>query len=481
VSREGSDGSLCLLLHTHMPYVEGFGTWPFGEEWLFEAVASSYVRLLDVLQDAPVTLTITPVLADQLEAMRNGDAGDRFVAFLREVRALIHAEDAKELDTADEPQLAAELRRAAGDYERADAFFEENGRDLLRAFGGLRAAELWTSAATHAVLPLLATRVGAALQIAAGVDSHAWRFGGWDGGFWLPECAYRPGLEADLAEQSVRIFCVDQTDQLGAGALEHLEPVGVREGTVAVPVDWQTICLVWDMRDGYPTAPAYRDYHRKTRYDLRPWSTTGAPYDHEQALAQAREHARHFVASVRERLDEYAAQRGRPGLVCCALDTELLGHWWYEGPEWLAAVIEEADAAGVELRTVSDAVAAVEPVERALQESTWGTPKTLRTWDSPAVADIAFAQRRGELAVVAAATRLGRSGRLERAARELLALQSSDWAFQVTHEQAGEYPVERVEAHAAALHAALSGAGPEPDPHLGSLQPQLDVSPLVLP
>ena len=29
----------------------------------------------------------------------------------------------------------------------------------------------------------------------------------------------------------------------------------------------------------------------------------------------------------------------RHGGVCvCALDTELLGHWWYEGVEWLAAV-----------------------------------------------------------------------------------------------------------------------------------------------
>ena len=65
-------GSLCLLLHSHMPYVEGFGTWPFGEEWLFEAAASSYVPLFEVLEEAPVTVTLTPVLADQLEAIRDG-------------------------------------------------------------------------------------------------------------------------------------------------------------------------------------------------------------------------------------------------------------------------------------------------------------------------------------------------------------------------------------------------------------------------
>jgi 1,4-alpha-glucan branching enzyme len=470
-------GSLCLLLHSHMPYVEGFGTWPFGEEWLFEAVASSYVPVLDAIGDEPVTVTVTPVLADQLEAIRDGDAGERYTAFVRELRALVHAEDAKQLEQAGEHALAAELRRAAGDYERADAF----GRDILGAFAGLPNAELWTSAATHAVLPLMATRAGAALQLAAGVDSHRERFGGWCGGFWLPECAFRPGSEDDLAERGVQLFCVDQTDVFGRGDLDNLEPVMTHEGVIAVPIDWQTIGLVWDMREGYPGAPAYRDYYRRTRYHLKPWNTAGERYAYDDALAQAREHARDFVAKVGERLDAYARERGRPGVVCCAFDTELLGHWWYEGPVWLAAVLEEARAAGVELRTVSDAVARCEPVKRALAESSWGTPKTLRTWDSPAVAEIAYAQRRGELAVVAAATRFGRSPRLERAARELLALQSSDWAFQVTHEQAGPYPVERVEHHAAALHAALADAGPEPEPQLRNLQPKLDLSPLVLP
>ena len=43
-------GELAIVLHSHMPYVEGFGTWPFGEEWLLEAIASSYLPLLRVLE-----------------------------------------------------------------------------------------------------------------------------------------------------------------------------------------------------------------------------------------------------------------------------------------------------------------------------------------------------------------------------------------------------------------------------------------------
>ena len=125
-------GALALVLHTHMPYVEGFGTWPFGEEWLWEAVACVYLPLLEVLDGAPVTVGLTPVLCDQLEAMR-GEPGDRYLRFLREVRAEVHAEDSAGLDRGGEHELAAEVRRAAGDYERAADEFERRGRDLLAA------------------------------------------------------------------------------------------------------------------------------------------------------------------------------------------------------------------------------------------------------------------------------------------------------------------------------------------------------------
>src|ERR671934_1058074 len=92
LSRSRPRGELAIVLHTHMPYVEGFGTWPFGEEWLWEAIATSYLPLLDVLDAHPgkVTLSITPVLADQLEAP---GALQRCLAFLREVRPASHALD----------------------------------------------------------------------------------------------------------------------------------------------------------------------------------------------------------------------------------------------------------------------------------------------------------------------------------------------------------------------------------------------------
>ena len=471
-------GALALVLHSHMPYVEGFGTWPFGEEWLWEAVACVYLPLLELLDGAPVTIGLTPVLCDQLEAM-TGEAGDRYLSFLRDVRAPIHADDAAGLERAGEGELVAEVRRAAGDYTFAERAFEERGRDLVEAFRRLEGVELWTSAATHALLPLLATDAALRLQLATGTASHIERFGSWTGGLWLPECAYVPGLERELADHGTRAFCVDQTKQTG---FDQLTPVATRAGPVAVPIDWPTVELVWHDARGYPASGAYRDYHRRTLHDLKPWNNAGGPYDRRAALDLAAEHARDFVERAQARVRD-------GGLLCCALDTELLGHWWYEGPAWLAAVLEEAPRCGLDLVTVADGLERVSPVERPLTASSWGENKDLSTWDSPAVAELAFAARDAELRTVAVAARdVRRRPALERAARELLALQASDWAFMATRRLAADYPAERLAGHAAAHERALAAAAaevlsPESDPgvSLRNLAPHLDLASLTTP
>ena len=205
------------------------------------------------------------------------------------------------------------------------------------------------------------------------------------------------------------------------------------------------------------------------------------------ALALAREHARDFVRRAATRLSDYESARGRPGLLCCALDTELLGHWWYEGPAWLRGVFEEAAAADVELVTLADGLERVEPVSgRKLATSSWGAGKDLSTWDCAKVAELAFTARTRGAARRSRARRSGCEPRpaAERAARELLALQASDWAFMATRELAADYPLERVRAHAAALDAALDAlkdSAPVPDPRVRNLAPDLDLAPLCAP
>jgi 1,4-alpha-glucan branching enzyme len=454
-----SNGRLAVVLHSHMPYVEGYGTWPFGEEWLWEAIASSYLPLLEVLRDgAPLTLSLTPVLCDQLEAP---GVPDRFRSFLTDMRRTTHALDAEGSRTTGRGDLADEIERAADDYERALAGFDAIDGDLV---GALAPYAAWTSSATHAVLPLLATTAGVRLQLQAGIEAHRARFGGWAGGFWLPECAHAAWLEPLLEEAGVHATCVDLTDVFGRGDRRHLRPLSTEAGPLLVPIDREVVELVWH-DDGYPSHGAYRDYHHHTTHHHKPWANDGSVYDRARAMEQARADARAFVARARERVAD-------GGLCVCALDTELLGHWWYEGIEWLRFVVEEAGELLVDL---DEALAMVEPAPAPgeLPITTWGTPRDLSTWSGPAVADIAFALREAELRVIAAGAGSG-----TRTLRELLALQASDWAFLIAREAAGPYARERHDGHLAALGAALAAGG---DGGVRNLAPDVSHAPLLAP
>ena len=143
-------GALAIVLHTHMPYVEGggewpnpnnppnspnwegFGAWPFGEEWLWEAIATSYLPVLGVLGRAPVTLSLTPVLCDQLEAR---GAVERCVSFLEEIRPESHRRDIAGFREGRREQLAAELERSAAEYASA-------AQQLARSGTGPRCSRL---------------------------------------------------------------------------------------------------------------------------------------------------------------------------------------------------------------------------------------------------------------------------------------------------------------------------------------------------
>jgi 1,4-alpha-glucan branching enzyme len=467
---EGDAGDLAIVLHSHMPYVEGFGTYPFGEEWLFDAAIRSYLPILAVADR--LTMTVTPVLADQLV-----DAGvhERLRRFLVDWRIGAAEADAGQVPTECRDACEAELIH----YRHVLELLDGHGGDPLRAFQD--AADegriaLAASSATHAVLPLLATRAGLRLQLEAGIRSHRRRFG-WGGGFWLPECAYAPGLEWRLAEEQVRWFCVDQSEH--GESLDALAPIATEAGPVALPIDWEAIQWLWSL-EGYPADPAHAQFAGKSLRGVRIWKVGGGGYDPAAAEAAARRQATEFLAAAARRLREYSGSRGRRGLLVFAIDTELLGHWWSEGVTWLREVLAGAAQAGIRLLTVPEALAEHEPVARPLAASTWGEGKDLRTWDSPAVADLAWGARRLELRLLRALSGGLRGKAAMRAARELLAAQASDWTFLDQRGQAGDYAFQRAISHAeAALEAIDSPA--IADPCMRALAPDLSLSPLLQP
>ncbi len=152
-------------------------------------------------------MTITPVLADQLE-----DAGVQGAAAALPHRVADRGRGGRRRGCRSPSAATPASPSTSATATRWSCSTRTGGTrcapsSVLPTEGRIALA---TSAATHAVLPLLATREGLRLQLDTGIRSHRRRFG-WDGGFWLPECAYVPGLEWRLAEHGVSWFCVDQS------------------------------------------------------------------------------------------------------------------------------------------------------------------------------------------------------------------------------------------------------------------------------
>ena len=282
-------GELAIVLHTHMPYVEGFGTWPFGEEWLWEAMATCYLPLLDLLERRGA-------------ASRLGHAGARRPARGAGRRRSASWRSCARCAVATHRSTSTGCRasgeRRPGRRDRALVGRTTRARRALR--GARRRPARARSRRTRRGRRRRRTRCcrcwpptpACALQVAAGIDAHRARFGHrWGGGFWLPECAHAPWLDPLLEEAGVHATCVDLTDVFGPGDARHLRPLRTRGRPAAGPGrprdDRAGVERRRLPRPRRPTATTTTT--RSTTTGRGP--TTAASTTATAALALAREHA----------------------------------------------------------------------------------------------------------------------------------------------------------------------------------------------
>jgi 1,4-alpha-glucan branching enzyme len=464
-------GSFALVLHSHLPWLAHHGSWPVGEEWLHQAWSASYLPLVELLSELAaegrrdvLTLGVTPVLLAQLD--------DPWC--LRELATWLGfwRTRAEELASRPEPHLRDRARDEFRAAERAlhhvETTWRHGGSPVLRSLADAGGVELLGGPATHPFLPLLDDRV-ATFALGAGLEDARLRLGRRPAGIWSPECGWAPGLERTLAGAGVRHLLVDQATLEPTGACTSQPWLVAGSDVVVLARDLAVTNRIWSSRTGYPAGPHYRDFHTfDHRSGFRPYRVTGpgvpagekSPYDAALASKAAADDAVRFVSAVRQRLIEVAGHDGRPGVVVAAYDTELFGHWWHEGPQFLGHVLRLLPEAGVRLTTLAGAV------ERhgvggevELPPGSWGAGKDYRVWDGEPVRDLrdeAFWVQRRLLDVVDGERCAGRltSRRLDldQLARQALLALSSDWAFMVTRDQAAGYARERAAGHRQAFH-----------------------------
>ncbi|MFA5074189.1 MAG: 1,4-alpha-glucan branching protein domain-containing protein [Nitrospirota bacterium] len=481
-------GYLALVLHSHLPYVRHPEHDRFLEEdWLYEAISETYIPLIAVFNglirdgiDFRITLSLTPTLVSLLT---DPLLQERYVKHITHLTELAE----KEIDrTRSQP----EFHTLAGMYRdmfiRARSVFEKYDRNLVsafRKFNELGKVELITSAATHGFLPLMNNPHAVRAQIRVAVEHFTKHFHKPPKGIWLPECGYYEGLDEILKEFGVEYFFVDAHGLLHASPRPKygvFAPIYCPSGVAAFGRDLESSAQVWSSIEGYPGDYVYRDFYRDIGFDLeynyvKPYlhqdgsrgnlgikyyritgeSDTKSPYDREAALKKSNEHAADFLKSRQLQATRLADLfQTRKPIIVAPYDTELYGHWWFEGPNWIDYLIRKT--------TEQDIIRLLTPSEYLKNNpnnqvstpsaSSWGDKGYSEVWLDKSNDWIyrhlhKAADRMVELAQTYPQTEAILLRALNQAARELLLAQSSDWAFILKTGNHAEYAIRRTKEH----------------------------------
>ncbi len=496
-----TQGFLSLVLHAHLPFVRHPEHDRFLEEnWLYEAIVETYLPLVQMMDgwlrqgmDTRLTLTLSPTLCSML------------LDPLLQQRTVRHLDGLIELserelyrthwDAAYHPLAQMYHQRFVG---LRQTYFDY-GRNLVGAFRKFQEQgklEIITTAATHAVLPLLETHLPSLrAQILVARDSYRACFGRDPRGIWLPECAYTPAVEPVLQEANIRFFIIDTHGILHARPRPRygvFAPLFTPNGLAAFGRDLDSARQVWSKHEGYPGDASYRDFYRDIGFDLdfdyvrnalpmpnqrsftgiKYHKITGGPgekdiYDRGVALQTAAHHAQHFLDARVSQMRHLAGIMDRPPHLLCPYDAELFGHWWYEGPEWLDYFMRKAtyDQDVLRLSTPYEFLAR-QPTQQVARPSTstWGEEGYMKVWLNETnewiYPHLTVAQER----MTEMVTRIKKPDALQhralqQAGRELLLAQSSDWPFIMRTGTSPDYARKRVKDHLLrfiALHEQLT-------------------------
>lgn len=240
------------------------------------------------------------------------------------------------------------------------------------------------------------------------------------------------------------------------------------DSAVAFIRDPETARQVWSGEIGYPGTPVYLDFHKKfSDGGLRYWKVTDneldMAYKHDyypQDIPKAiEENAHHFSELVYKVLDGYKLWTGTEGVLVAPFDSELFGHWWFEGPSFLKLALKKiALNPRIKVQTAKDYYESKDFFDVAkLAEGSWGENNDHGTWLSddpfkPTVWTWTLLYNDEKLFK----EKIAEYGKtkdkklikiMNQVAREILLMQSSDWQFLITTVSAKDYAERRMYRH----------------------------------
>lgn len=483
-----NQGFLSIILHAHLPYVRHPEYKSFFEEnWLFEAITECYIPLINVLERIKkdgityqLTLSLSPtlisMLSDDLLKMR----------YQNHLHKQIELAEKEIIRTRRQPHFQKLARLYRRFFISIQKTYHQYHFDLLAAFkqhyesGHLT---LITTAATHGFLPLLnISQAAVRNQVEVGIETFKSNLGFAPKGFWLPECGYYPGLEEILATLGIQYFFTDAHGLLDASEKPEngiYAPMACANGVLAFARDTTSSQQVWNAKKGYPSHINYREYYSDIGHELEleyisPYLLDGQdrintgikyqkitgngkkkqPYEPKKAQLKVIQDAEDFVLKCQQTMVSLNTTMERPPIIVAPYDAELFGHWWFEGPYWLEAVLRLVSKKNNPLETISCADYLTRQSSHQVATpaySSWGEGGYASYWISKEN-DWLYpflhkaAEEMEQLAVDFTDITISplQERAINQANRSLLLAQASDWPFMMKTGTATEYAKKRL-------------------------------------
>ncbi|MDD5617765.1 MAG: DUF1957 domain-containing protein [Candidatus Omnitrophica bacterium] len=484
-----NQGYLCLILHSHLPFVRHPEYENFLEEdWLYEAITETYIPLALVFEKLAadgvnfrMTLAMSPpllsMLTDDLLKMRYAKYLDRLIEL-----------SSKEVDrTKNQPEFQRLAHMYLNRFLEIREFYRRYDGNIVSSFKKLQdlgKIEIITCGATHGYFPLMdVCKASVRAQVKVAVSFHEKIFGRKPQGIWLPECGYVPGHDEILKEAGIKYFIVDSHGVFHATPRPKygvFAPVYCKSGVACFGRDLESSKQVWSSIEGYPGDYFYREFYRDIGFDLdfnyiKPYihpdgirKNTGIkyyritnnnnhkePYIPEVAMEKAAYHAGNFMFNRQRQMEYLNKAMGKKPIIVAPYDAELFGHWWFEGPQWLDFLMRK-------IHYDQDTVRMITPGEYLKENtrnqvvtpsmSSWGWKGYSEVW-LQGTNDWIYkhlhkaSDRMTEMVKMYPEVNGLLERALKQALRELLLAQSSDWAFIMATGTHVNYAVKRTKEH----------------------------------
>lgn len=482
-------GYVSIVLHSHMPFVRHPEIEDAMEErWLFEAMSECYIPLIKAFDNLvndkinfKITMNISPTLMSMLE---DEYLNKRYIEYLKNSIELSEKEVKRTEQDEKLNNLSMFYNERFNEILKVYESYDCRLMNAFKKFDKIGCLEIITCAATHGLLPLLMVNPETVrAQIATGVQSYIDCIGHAPQGIWIPECAYTYNLDPILKEFGLKYFISESTGVLNSSPKPRYgtyAPIATPNGVATFGRDMESSCQVWSNFMGYPGDYNYREFYKDIGYEMpldyikpyinkdgirldtgiKYYRITGKTdnkeyYDRENALNKAKDHGEHFSSCRSKQINDLSENMDQPPIILCPYDTELFGHWWFEGPEFIENFIRSSSKSDCNYELTSPASYLKKyPIVQCCSPSpsSWGENGDFSVWINPSndwiYRDL---HKCAEKMIRLANTYLNpteiQKRILNQAARELMLAESSDWPFIIKNNTTVQYAVKRVNSH----------------------------------